>query len=502
MGGGVRLLARRALRRPRARRRDDGGERGRRRARARRRGGPGARDRRRDRAGARAGGRDDRPGRADAHVRHGHQPRRRDRPRARRALRRGAAGVGDGAGRGAAWTRACSSRSRPWRTSVRPVRSAHSAARDRVSQQPLALALRRAHPARLAGGGARAHVGLDEGPFLLSAAPGAGKTIPSLVYARGLLRAGIVKRVHVVCPTTPLTRQWAEAAGRLGVQLAPDSDELHPPRDFDGIAATYARVAQSAKRWASQCGERTLVIADECHHLGDELAWGEGFTQAFAAHDAAGCCCRARRFAPTSARSRACATRTASRCPTSATPTRRRCATASAARSRSSRTTGRCRGSRATTSSSRRSTTCSQHARGEPPLPHGDLDRARRRPAADPARGARAPGGGARERPPRRRRPRRHRRRRPRAPRRRDAQGDHRQVAGRRRAHRRARGAEAARVRPRPRALDRRGEHGLRGRRHPAPARRRLRDGGQDAADLPPDRRALRAHARRLARPS
>ena len=122
----------------------------------------------------------------------------------------------------------------------------------------------------------------QQGPFLLSAAPGAGKTIPSLVYARGLLNAGIVRRVHVVCPTTPLTRQWAEAAGRVGVQLAPDSDELHPPRDFDGIVATYARVAASAKRWAPQCGERTLVIADECHHLGDELAWGEGFTRAFA----------------------------------------------------------------------------------------------------------------------------------------------------------------------------------------------------------------------------
>ncbi|HEY1538043.1 MAG TPA: DEAD/DEAH box helicase family protein [Solirubrobacteraceae bacterium] len=124
-----------------------------------------------------------------------------------------------------------------------------------------------------------------EGPFLLSAAPGAGKTIPSLVHARALLRAGVVRRVHVVCPTTPLTRQWAEAAGRLGVQLAPDADELTPPRDFHGIVATYARVAQSAKRWASQCGERTLVIADECHHLGDELAWGEGFTRAFAATD-------------------------------------------------------------------------------------------------------------------------------------------------------------------------------------------------------------------------
>jgi superfamily II DNA or RNA helicase len=123
----------------------------------------------------------------------------------------------------------------------------------------------------------------DDGPFLLSAAPGAGKTIPSLVFARRLLSEGIVRRVHVVCPTTPLTRQWAEAAGRLGVQLVPDAEELRPPRDFHGVVATYARAASSAARWASQCGRDTLVIADEAHHLGEELAWGEGFARAFGA---------------------------------------------------------------------------------------------------------------------------------------------------------------------------------------------------------------------------
>ncbi len=123
----------------------------------------------------------------------------------------------------------------------------------------------------------------DEGSFLLSAAPGAGKTIPSLVFAKRLLQADTITRVHVVCPTSPLTRQWAEAAGRLGVQLAPDAEELVPPRDFDGVAVTYARAAQSAKRWASQCGERTLIVADEAHHLGEELAWGEGFARSFAA---------------------------------------------------------------------------------------------------------------------------------------------------------------------------------------------------------------------------
>jgi superfamily II DNA or RNA helicase len=121
----------------------------------------------------------------------------------------------------------------------------------------------------------------SEGPFLISAAPGAGKTRPALEHARELLRAGAVRRVAVVCPTTPLTRQWARAAARLGLHLAPDAAELRPPRDFDGVAATYARVASVAARWAGQCGRATLVIADEAHHLGEELAWGEGFARAF-----------------------------------------------------------------------------------------------------------------------------------------------------------------------------------------------------------------------------
>ena len=68
-------------------------------------------------------------------------------------------------------------------------------------------------------------------------------------------------------------------------------------------------------------------------------------------------------------------------------------------------------------------------------------------------------------------------------------------------AHRgRARTASSTTFRRGTRAVDRRGEHGLRGRRHPAPARRRLRDGRQDAADLPADRRALRARHRRAGR--
>ena len=121
----------------------------------------------------------------------------------------------------------------------------------------------------------------SEGPFLISAAPGAGKTRPALEFARRQLKAGAIRRVAVVCPTTPLTRQWAAAAARMGLHLVPDAADLRPPADFCGVAVTYARVAASAARWATQCTPGTLVIADEAHHLGEELAWGEGFHLAF-----------------------------------------------------------------------------------------------------------------------------------------------------------------------------------------------------------------------------
>jgi superfamily II DNA or RNA helicase len=121
-----------------------------------------------------------------------------------------------------------------------------------------------------------------DGPFLISAAPGAGKTRPALELAKQLLARRSVSRVAVLCPTTPLTRQWASAAAALGLQLAPDAPGPTPPRDFDGVVVTYARVASDPPGWARKVSPDTLVILDEAHHLGEDLAWGTGFQQAFA----------------------------------------------------------------------------------------------------------------------------------------------------------------------------------------------------------------------------
>jgi superfamily II DNA or RNA helicase len=121
----------------------------------------------------------------------------------------------------------------------------------------------------------------ENGPFLVSAAPGAGKTRPALEFARAQLTAGSIGAVVVACPTAPLTRQWARAAHDLGIDLAPDADSPKPPSGFHGVSVTYARVAKATSRWARALPRRTLVIADEAHHLGEELTWGTTFAKAF-----------------------------------------------------------------------------------------------------------------------------------------------------------------------------------------------------------------------------
>jgi superfamily II DNA or RNA helicase len=124
--------------------------------------------------------------------------------------------------------------------------------------------------------------GWTEGSFLISAAPGAGKTRPALEFARAQLAGGHVDAVVVACPTAPLTRQWARAAHVLGLDLAPDADSARPPAGFHGVVVTYARIAKAPLRWSRSLPRRTLVVADEAHHLGEDLTWGVTFGKAFA----------------------------------------------------------------------------------------------------------------------------------------------------------------------------------------------------------------------------
>ncbi len=122
------------------------------------------------------------------------------------------------------------------------------------------------------------------GDFLASATPAAGKTTFGLRAAHELLRRGIVSRVTVVAPTTHICRQWAADAARYGIDLDPgraNSDGPEPP-DRHGVAVTYATVASGPQVHAAACaGRRTLVIADEPHHMGELAAWGQSAARAF-----------------------------------------------------------------------------------------------------------------------------------------------------------------------------------------------------------------------------
>jgi superfamily II DNA or RNA helicase len=124
--------------------------------------------------------------------------------------------------------------------------------------------------------------GWQDGAFLISATPGAGKTRPALLFARAQFIARSLSGLVVVCPTAPLTRQWARAAHEVGLSLLPDAEGPRAPSGFHGVVVTYARVARDPQAWA-RVAHDMLVVADEAHHLGEELTWGQGFSQAFAA---------------------------------------------------------------------------------------------------------------------------------------------------------------------------------------------------------------------------
>ncbi|MDQ1722117.1 MAG: hypothetical protein QOI26_1851 [Pseudonocardiales bacterium] len=121
--------------------------------------------------------------------------------------------------------------------------------------------------------------------FLLTATPGAGKTTFALSLAVSLLGRRVIDRVIVVAPTDHLRSQWAEAAERFGIALAPNlGNSVGPvPTDLHGYVTTYAQVAGKPTLHAARAtSRRSLVILDEIHHAGDGLSWGEAVEHAFA----------------------------------------------------------------------------------------------------------------------------------------------------------------------------------------------------------------------------
>ena len=125
----------------------------------------------------------------------------------------------------------------------------------------------------------------DGEAFLASATPAAGKTTFGLRVAYDLLQAGRVQRVAILAPTAHIARQWAADAARYGIDLEPNRPNAEGPEppDRHGVAVTYQAVAAGPAPHRRACAKRrTLLIADEPHHMGEDASWGVTTMDAFA----------------------------------------------------------------------------------------------------------------------------------------------------------------------------------------------------------------------------
>lgn len=124
-----------------------------------------------------------------------------------------------------------------------------------------------------------AHAAAPARDFLLVATPGAGKTLAACLA----VRAAGAKRVVVVCPTTALRPQWADAADLAGLHLDPrwrNADGAWRG-DVDGVVVTYQQVASAPDLFAHHLAQPTFVVLDEVHHTGESATWGTALRAAF-----------------------------------------------------------------------------------------------------------------------------------------------------------------------------------------------------------------------------
>jgi superfamily II DNA or RNA helicase len=123
------------------------------------------------------------------------------------------------------------------------------------------------------------HPGPD---FLLVACPAAGKTIAAGAGVAGVMSARECDQLIVVCPSVIVRDQWQRELARLGYRMDTDFGLAGWPEHVHGVCATYAQVAQRVERYAVACEKRrTVLVCDEIHHAGDDLAWGESLRNAF-----------------------------------------------------------------------------------------------------------------------------------------------------------------------------------------------------------------------------
>jgi superfamily II DNA or RNA helicase len=125
-------------------------------------------------------------------------------------------------------------------------------------------------------------------PFILHAFPASGKSLAQCLAAKTLIDEGYIDQVVILVPSGTLKDQMIEDGRDCGLKLNSKLDSV----GCHGIVTTYQTLAQKERntgnranaewlrRWSD--GKRTMVVADEVHHLGEkDKSWTESFLLAF-----------------------------------------------------------------------------------------------------------------------------------------------------------------------------------------------------------------------------
>lgn len=128
--------------------------------------------------------------------------------------------------------------------------------------------------------------------FILHAFPGCGKSLAQTLVARVLIEQNVIDQVIICVPSTLLRAQMENDASKIGLFLNRKNLDILPHQH--GIVTTYSTLGSTnqgnsrminAERLRDICKrDRTMVVADEMHHLGEQGNWGEAFEAAFSQH--------------------------------------------------------------------------------------------------------------------------------------------------------------------------------------------------------------------------
>jgi superfamily II DNA or RNA helicase len=122
--------------------------------------------------------------------------------------------------------------------------------------------------------------------YVLNAFPGTGKTKAAFTGAKYLLMHNVVDTVIYLVPSDNLRKSAADESELFQMPLAVAKRSAQFDFAFEkGVVISYHQVGIPAYRNLIQhyCEtRRVLVIADEMHHLGDNMTWGDAYGKTFA----------------------------------------------------------------------------------------------------------------------------------------------------------------------------------------------------------------------------